>query len=185
MPRGVYDRSKIKKKTEGEAPVAAKPALKAAPKAKTVTKVKAKTDKAEQSDNMVHNKTVVEDKTVVSQFAFNILGANLSTLSGAHEQLKESPELSGVVASEIIATVKTMGTLREAVFGSTKAEVAAEVSEGAEELVAEAPVETVTAPPAPPAPVATLPQPPSITPPTLHGNAAPFQPPAPPHLPGH
>lgn len=173
MPRGIYPR---KKKDGTTAPVAAKSApVKKTPAVKAKAKVETKSSPA-KAEKAVAVQSSVSD----AQLGFSILGANLSTLSEAYSKLEDSNQgFVSTIGKEIHETVKAMTTLRESVFGTSASEAPA--VEAQEEAPAEN--EIVAPPPAPPAPAPvaapTLPIP---TAPALHGNAAPFQPPAPPSL---
>jgi hypothetical protein len=181
MPRGVYER---KKKTGTAAPVAAKPAP-----AKKAAPVKAAAVKSAPKAAAPKAAPVIQagaSAMMEAQFGFQILGSNISTLSEALALVKETPS-AGIIENELVETVRTLTALRAGTFGELTTPVTTETAAPAEEEIEKVapPVEVAPAP-VPVAAVPSLPQPPTVTAPVLpHGNASPYQPPAPPVLPGH
>lgn len=201
MPRGVYER---KPKGEKSAPAVS---TKKAPIAKKAAPVKAKAkaaaavaepksySKSEKvaSIGVAGVRSLIDLQQEQSAFmGFNILGANIATLSESMQRVAHDPELSTRVGKEIVATLDTLRYFREQVFAVKSAPVDEEpkvVDEEEEEevLKAEAVTKAPAIVPAPPvaqaAGVPTLPQAPPIPPIPPSNNT--FVPPAPPVLPQH
>lgn len=175
MPRGVYPRKK-----KGEEAPKATPSKKSAPSKKAAP---AKTAKAPVTAKEVQpsQPAVSAEPGIGVNDAFNVLGANLTTLTEAYTRLDSNADLRTKVGNEISATVDAISALRQSVFGSlvppaaapqAQPETAAPV-EATEEEEQEPEVEAAPTLPTPPAPVKpVLPNQP--------GNAQGFHPPAPP-----
>lgn len=141
MPRGVYDRSKLKKTKTEAAPAAAK-----APKGKPGRKPGSGTKSASPAKS--------ETKTYSGGDAFGVfatLRANIDTLSNVAE--KFGTTVPGVV-TEIAAHVELLSNLRKQTFGTGESkkvvEEKAEASNGAATAQQTAPyAATVPMPPSP------------------------------------
>ncbi len=150
MPRGVYDRSKMKTKTASTA--AAPAAAKKGPKAKPGRKPGAQA-KTTASTPVVQSKGTGGN-------AFDLLSTvreNLATLTSVGSQFGNA-----LVADEVAEQVKLLSSFREKIFGSTetiakkeeKSEAAsAPVSNG----TSAAPQQYAQSVPMPPAPIPTVP----------------------------
>lgn len=188
MPRGVYQRQ----------PKDEKPAAAPAKKVPAVTKAKPgpKPKKLAASKDFVQKSATVKEAVKPSSshnpiaidyqsaFAgFNILGANLSTLSEALLRLAGDPDLVHKVSDELRSTLDTLKHFRERVFGippEATEEPKAVPSEEAVEEEEEEEGDTVVASVHAAGSLPTIPQAPPLPP----GNAA-FVPPAPPIIPQH
>lgn len=159
MPRGVYDRSKMKKNTAEPAKAAPK-----APKGKPGRKPGKKIEtKAEPSLAPVAAATNV-GTTYDNLFLLREVRENLNTLKGIHEAFGNSSDL---VATEIVEHVKVLGRLSRVAFGTgpetETEEEEAPVAAAPVAAVVPAPVPAVVAPaaqfgnvPMPPSPIPTL-----------------------------
>jgi len=163
----VYDRSKSK----GEK------AAKAAPKKAPVAAVKAASKKPTLTEGAVLELAKYSGGVAESMFGFQILGANITTLTSAYEAIKGEKELAKLIADEISATVETLRALRIETFAGLSKSVSKETAVETKPELKSVPV--VAAPP-PPQPVAAPPAPPAMP----QGNSS-FTPPAPPALPQH
>lgn len=183
MPRGVYDR----KPKDGKAAPA--PAKKA-PVAKAV-QTKSTKGALKASSLKTLNKSILPDlekqagpasenkfsRYVDVGYGFQLLGQTVSTLSDAYEKVKDDPNLSGLVGSEISKTLRLVAALREQTFGEL---IAPQVVSAPEAIEAAGEVAEEPAFEAPPAATPMAAHPALLPQPT---NAS-FTPPAPP-LPHH
>ncbi len=158
MPRGQYDRTKMKKKGEAKTqapatktPVAAKAAVAKAPKEKKVPTMP-EANPAE-GQGMVYN--FDENYMHIGQ-KFQILSMSLTSLVEARKALgpktsdpytigKDSP-LHDAVEHELCATLSTLSHLREKAFGKAKKIAEPKSAEAKPEVPAQAPVVTAGVP---------------------------------------
>ena len=161
MPRGVYER-----KPKGDKPAAKKPA---APR-KVTAKAEPRTVVLPDGAQPV---TANAGKIAESMFGFQILGANITTLSEAYKAV-QGTDLAKEIALELSCTIDTLKLLRLDAFSHL-------AKEEVKEKETKADVKPLAAVPSLPQPSPIPPPPPSVLP---QGNSN-FAPPAPPTMPQH
>lgn len=183
MPRGIYER-----KPKGDKTVAAKKTAVVAKKATAVKSATKTETRAAVSQDAILDLGPSTGKIAESIFGFQILGANITTLSSAYDSVKEDKNLSKLIGEEITATVETLKALRMDTFAglyslgeSHKTPLKSVDYGNGKEAVAETKTENKV-----PAPVTALPTPVAVpVPPAMPQGNSSFTPPAPPALPQH